>query len=397
MVILYQHNNLEVQMQVLILHLQQILLRKWMKGKRMKRESKNRKLLKHRLILLAIMMIMITQFVRIVVDDFIVLGIDKVFMVTVDNASSNDLCIRYLKRRLNAWKHSVLDSQHLHMRCCAHILSLVVKEGLKDVNTSISRIRSAVKYVRSSPATLQRFKGCVEKIKIERKSLVCFHVETWWNSTYLMLESAIKFQDAFDLLEKQDGKYRSELLSLKGFPKEEDWKHVRFGVTNENPTTSSGHFEEEILIDVDDDPTTFLNNQYKRLLEEKSSGTAAKCELDWYLSEQCESFDNKFNLFSWWKKNQARFLIIAAIARDVLAIPASNVASESSFSTGGRILDAFCSSLTPTTVEALICSQNWLRSKNVPIDIDESFEAPSNYEAEVKDLPQTISALTMDD
>nr|KAJ0197262.1 hypothetical protein LSAT_V11C700367080 [Lactuca sativa] len=169
------------------------------------------------------------------------------------------------------------------------------------------------------------------------------------------------------------------------------------GVTNENPTTSSGHFEEEILIDVDDDPTTFLNNQYKRLLEENSSGTAAKCELDWYLSEQCESFDNKFNLLSWWKKNQARFPVIAAIARDVLAIPASTVASESSFSTRGRILDAFRSSLTPKTVEALISSQNWLRSKNVPIDIEESFEALENFEAEVKDLPQAISTLTVDD
>ncbi|KAL4564899.1 hypothetical protein LXL04_028975 [Taraxacum kok-saghyz] len=61
-------------------------------------------------------------------------GLDKVFTITVDNASSNDLCIHYLKRRLNAWKHSVLDSQYLHMRCCAHILSLVIKDGLKDVN-----------------------------------------------------------------------------------------------------------------------------------------------------------------------------------------------------------------------------------------------------------------------
>ena len=154
-------------------------------------------------------------------------GLDKVFTITVDNASSNDLCIRYLKRRLNAWKHSVLDSQYLHMRCCAHILSLVVKDGLKEVDTSIARIRSAVKYVRSSPARLNRFKGCVEKMKIESKGLVCLDVETRWNSTYLMLESAIKFQDAFDLLEEQDSKYKSELESLRGLPTEEDWEYAR--------------------------------------------------------------------------------------------------------------------------------------------------------------------------
>nr|KAJ0203573.1 hypothetical protein LSAT_V11C500255730 [Lactuca sativa] len=167
------------------------------------------------------------------------------------------------------------------------------------------------------------------------------------------------------------------------------------GVINENRSSSSENVDEEIVIDVDDDPTTFLNNQYIRLLEENSSGIAAKCELDWYLGEQCKSLDNKFDLLAWWKKNQARFPIIAAIAKDVLEIPASTVASESSFNTGGRVLDEFCCSLIPETVDALICCQNWLRSKNVPIDIEESFEALENYGAEVKDLPQAISALTV--
>ena len=120
-----------------------------------------------------------------------------------------------------------VGGSNLHMRCCAHILSLVVKEGLKEVDDSIIRIRSAVKYVRSSPARLLRFKACVEKVKIESKSLVCLDVETRWNSTYLMLESAIKFQAAFDMLEEQDGKYRTELLSSKGIPTEEDWEYAR--------------------------------------------------------------------------------------------------------------------------------------------------------------------------
>lgn len=76
----------------------------------------------------------------------------------------------------------------------------------------IARIRFAVKYVRSSPARLQRFKACVEKMKIDSRSLVCLGVETRWNSTYLMLESAI------NVLEEQDSKYRSELLSMRGMP-----------------------------------------------------------------------------------------------------------------------------------------------------------------------------------
>lgn len=35
----------------------------------------------------------------------------------------------------------MLESEHLHMRCCAHILSLVVKDGLKEVEKSVARIR----------------------------------------------------------------------------------------------------------------------------------------------------------------------------------------------------------------------------------------------------------------
>ena len=42
------------------------------------------------------------------------------------------------------------------------------------------------------------------------------------------------------------------------------------------------------------------------------------------------------------------------MARDVLAIPITTVASESAFTTCGRILDDFRTSLTPFMLEALV-------------------------------------------
>ena len=51
------------------------------------------------------------------------------------------------------------------------------------------------------------------------------------------------------------------------------------------------------------------------------------------------------------------------MAHDILAIPASTIASVSSFSTGGKVLDQYRCSLHPSTVEAVICEQDWLRSE----------------------------------
>lgn len=84
-------------------------------------------------------------------------GITKVFTITVDNASSNDLALKYLKRKLTSWGTTILNGEFLHMRCGAHILGLIVRDGLQEVHGAVLKIRSAVRYVRSSPNRLKRF------------------------------------------------------------------------------------------------------------------------------------------------------------------------------------------------------------------------------------------------
>ncbi|CAN1268180.1 Putative AC transposase [Linum perenne] len=52
------------------------------------------------------------------------------------------------------------------------------------------------------------------------------------------------------------------------------------------------------------------------------------------------------------------------MVRDIFGVPISTVPSDSAFSTSGRVLDSFRSSLSPSIVEALICSADWFRSAN---------------------------------
>ena len=90
---------------------------------------------------------------------------------------------------------------------------------------TISAIHASVKYVKSSPQRAQQFKSCVEQEGIACKSTLCLDVPTRWNSTYLMLDCALKFQKAFERREEQEPSFKYE-LNLK-LPTSEDWDNAQ--------------------------------------------------------------------------------------------------------------------------------------------------------------------------
>jgi hypothetical protein len=95
---------------------------------------------------------------------------------------------------------------------------------------------------------------------------------------------------------------------------------------------------------------------------ESSATDSSKSELLIYLDEPNVSVEEKnFNLLNYWKVNTHRFHVVASMAKMFLVVPASSVSSESTFSTGGRILDDYRSSLKPSTVQALVCASSWIR------------------------------------
>ncbi|KAG4936197.1 hypothetical protein JHK85_051116 [Glycine max] len=67
-------------------------------------------------------------------------------------------------------------------------------------------------------------------------------------------------------------------------------------------------------------------------------------------------------------------MVKGVIDLHVLAIPVSTVASKSAFSTGERVLDLYRCSITPQMVEALVCTQDWIKKTPSPLPSNENDE-----------------------
>jgi hypothetical protein len=89
-------------------------------------------------------------------------------------------------------------------------------------------------------------------------------------------------------------------------------------------------------------------------------------ELEQYSKEPLLSWKDggHFDILSWWKAHGTKYPNLSQMARDVLAISASTLASESAFSVGGRVVNKYHSRLDPQVVEALICTKDWIRASN---------------------------------
>ena len=66
-----------------------------------------------------------------------------------------------------------------------------------------------------------------------------------------------------------------------------------------------------------------------------------------------------YHILKWWAKASSRFPILAKIAKNILAISASIIASESVFSAGRRILDEKRSRLTPESIKLCVLKKDW--------------------------------------
>ncbi|KAL4183422.1 hypothetical protein AMTRI_Chr11g98170 [Amborella trichopoda] len=391
----------------------------------------------------------------------------KLSTVTLDRHHTDDCIGSNLKDCLSSKNMLLLSGRVFNVCCCADVLNLIVQDGLEAINDVIHKIRESVKYVKASQAHEQNFSKLFQQLEIPSKKDLCLDVQGEWNTTFLMLEAALEFKQAFSCLGSHDSNY-------EGAPSEDEWKKVEVlciylkvfydvlrAFSEVTHPTANLYFHElwkihmhlnhtvtspdiviipvirnlqdkfdkywreyslVLAIAVSMDPrfkmkfvefsfskvygtNAFmytrvvieairdLYSQYARnipgpvplatyngdqsssnnsfqindglqdfdqFLSELSGSQQTKSELDQYLEEPLFPRNQEFDILRWWKMSAPKYPVLSEMARDILAIRVTTVDSESMFNTGGKVLDQYQSSLSPETIEALICARDWL-------------------------------------
>ncbi|CAN1786445.1 Putative AC transposase [Linum perenne] len=107
----------------------------------------------------------------------------KLSSITLDNCSTNDKMINIIKSKLVS-SFLIKDGALLHMRCTAHILNLIVKDGLDVLNDGIEKIRDSVVYWTATPKRIEFFQEVAKQTQIDYVNKLVDDCPTRWNSTY---------------------------------------------------------------------------------------------------------------------------------------------------------------------------------------------------------------------
>ena len=110
----------------------------------------------------------------------------------MDNASNNTSACEEL---VDTHKHELmLEGAHLHVRCCAHILNILVQDVMRIIHEGIKKIRELLKHIDSSPSRIQAFNQNAMVNGLPTKRGIALDIPNHWNSTFKMVREALTYK-----------------------------------------------------------------------------------------------------------------------------------------------------------------------------------------------------------
>jgi Domain of unknown function (DUF4413) len=104
------------------------------------------------------------------------------------------------------------------MRCAAHILNLMVQDGMKVIQPAFNRIRDLIRHIASSGPKLQMFNFILKDLNMDSKRGLTQDCPIRWNSTYEMVSEALIYKDS---LSRCGDEYSIDIPSF------EEWKEAQ--------------------------------------------------------------------------------------------------------------------------------------------------------------------------
>ncbi|KAL9687260.1 hypothetical protein QQ045_031659 [Rhodiola kirilowii] len=141
---------------------------------------------------------------------------EKVFSITLDNASSNDILASVLPNLLMT---ASVNRQIFHVRCCCHILNLIVQDGLKILSPTIEKIVAIVRSMNSSIKRHEMWVHACSDLGLSKRN-IDLDVPHRWNSTFDLLNVAMKYKLPLNRYVQKVNELRNCHLEI---PSEQDW------------------------------------------------------------------------------------------------------------------------------------------------------------------------------
>ncbi|KAJ1690482.1 hypothetical protein LUZ63_014637 [Rhynchospora breviuscula] len=148
-----------------------------------------------------------------------------------------------------------------------------------------------------------------------------------------------------------------------------EYLEAHFNKSQSQPGSSSRHQSQSTQAcgasSAGSDMVNEIRAGLKDYMQGKKTAEPVQSKLEEYLCEPLDetSLDEEFDILAWWKLKVPKYPVLSQLTRDILAVPASTVASESTFSISGRTQSPERSCLNDESMEALICAQDWLRAR----------------------------------